>query len=254
MTALSTLVGGFLAAVLWFDLIFDVQVLGQPDGPLSEPILQSITGYYARALDESRGIVTLAERDAAVLLVEGSRSRTLFRWPVRPDPNRPHPSVRLVRSSTPADPVSMILNPLRTETEGAAVPVNGLDLRFGAPSHDGSGHRGCADERARLSFVHRPQGVGIEGCTLRSRARRDLASRIEIDNLTTNHSNSASCECRARRNPQLPCEQCRVVSLRVDREDAERFGQQGVPGQNGHSFAVHDVGGWATAAQRVVIH
>ena len=141
-----------------------------------------------------------------------------------------------------------------TETEGAAVPVNGLDLRFGAPSHDGSGHRGCADERARLSFVHRPQGVGIEGCTLRSRARRDLASRIEIDNLTTNHSNSASCECRARRNPQLPCDQCRVVSLRVDREDAERFGQQGVPGQNGHSFAVHDVGGWATAAQRVVIH
>jgi hypothetical protein len=40
--------GGFLLAVLWFDLMFDTQVLGLPPGPLPEPVLASIAGYYAR--------------------------------------------------------------------------------------------------------------------------------------------------------------------------------------------------------------
>ena len=40
--------GGFLLAVLWFDLMFDTQVLGMPPGPLPEPVLASIAGYYAR--------------------------------------------------------------------------------------------------------------------------------------------------------------------------------------------------------------
>lgn len=50
MTAVSTMAGGFLAAVLWFDLMFDVQVLGQPAGPLAEPILGSIATYYQRVV------------------------------------------------------------------------------------------------------------------------------------------------------------------------------------------------------------
>lgn len=50
MRLVSMAVGGFLAAVLWFDLMFDVQVLGRPDGPLPEPVLASIAGYYQRVL------------------------------------------------------------------------------------------------------------------------------------------------------------------------------------------------------------
>ena len=50
MTPVSIAVGGFLAAVLWFDLMFDTQVLGQPPGPLDEATLESITTYYQRVL------------------------------------------------------------------------------------------------------------------------------------------------------------------------------------------------------------
>ena len=39
---------GFLLAVLWFDLMFDVQVLRRPDGELDEGVLASIAGYYRR--------------------------------------------------------------------------------------------------------------------------------------------------------------------------------------------------------------
>jgi hypothetical protein len=40
--------GGFLFAVLWFDLMFDVQVAGFPGGPLPGEILASIAAYYHR--------------------------------------------------------------------------------------------------------------------------------------------------------------------------------------------------------------
>jgi hypothetical protein len=40
--------GGFLLAVLWFDLMFDVQVLGHEGAQLPEPVLESIAGYYRR--------------------------------------------------------------------------------------------------------------------------------------------------------------------------------------------------------------
>jgi hypothetical protein len=39
---------GFLLAVLWFDLMFDVQVLRHRDGDLPEPVVASIASYYAR--------------------------------------------------------------------------------------------------------------------------------------------------------------------------------------------------------------
>jgi hypothetical protein len=48
MSVVTTLCGGFLLAVLWFDLMFDVQVLGAASGPLPEDVLASIAGYYAR--------------------------------------------------------------------------------------------------------------------------------------------------------------------------------------------------------------
>jgi hypothetical protein len=40
--------GGFLLAVLWFDLMFDVQARGAAGGDVPEPALASIAGYYGR--------------------------------------------------------------------------------------------------------------------------------------------------------------------------------------------------------------
>jgi hypothetical protein len=59
--------GGFLLAVLWMDLMFDVQVLRYPksDGDLPEAILASISGYYARVTTGARPMNFLI---AAVML------------------------------------------------------------------------------------------------------------------------------------------------------------------------------------------
>jgi hypothetical protein len=56
LTALLAACGGFLVAVVWMDLIFDVQVLrhARASGPLPEPVLASIAGYYRRATTDSR--------------------------------------------------------------------------------------------------------------------------------------------------------------------------------------------------------
>src|SRR5262245_13507890 len=57
---------GFLLAVLWFDLMFDVQVRGKPPGDLPEPALASIAGYYRRVTTEARPMNRLV---AAAMLV-----------------------------------------------------------------------------------------------------------------------------------------------------------------------------------------
>lgn len=45
---------GFLAAVVWFDLMFDVQVLRDRDGDVPEPVLASIAAYYRRVTTDAR--------------------------------------------------------------------------------------------------------------------------------------------------------------------------------------------------------
>jgi hypothetical protein len=55
----------FLLAVLWFDLMFDVQVIGHGGGELPEPVLESIGGYYARVTTAARPMNRLV---AAVML------------------------------------------------------------------------------------------------------------------------------------------------------------------------------------------
>jgi hypothetical protein len=45
---------GFLLAVLWFDLMFDVQALRQPPGDLPEAVLASTAAYYARVTTAAR--------------------------------------------------------------------------------------------------------------------------------------------------------------------------------------------------------
>jgi hypothetical protein len=52
--ALVTAGGGFLLAVLWFDLMFDVQVLRHRDGDPPDHVLASIAAYYRRVTTEAR--------------------------------------------------------------------------------------------------------------------------------------------------------------------------------------------------------
>jgi hypothetical protein len=45
---------GFLLAVLWFDLMFDMQVAGHHAGELSEDVLASVSSYYRRVTTAAR--------------------------------------------------------------------------------------------------------------------------------------------------------------------------------------------------------
>jgi hypothetical protein len=54
MIAFVTAGSGFLLAVLWFDLMFDVQVLGHEAGELSEDVLASVSSYYRRVTTAAR--------------------------------------------------------------------------------------------------------------------------------------------------------------------------------------------------------
>jgi hypothetical protein len=54
VSAFVTAGAGFLLAVLWFDLMFDVQTLGHRKGELPEPVLASISAYYARVTTAAR--------------------------------------------------------------------------------------------------------------------------------------------------------------------------------------------------------
>jgi hypothetical protein len=53
-TAFATAGAGFLLAVLWFDLMFDVQVAGSRDRNPPEETLASIAAYYRRVTTQAR--------------------------------------------------------------------------------------------------------------------------------------------------------------------------------------------------------
>jgi hypothetical protein len=54
VSAFVTAGAGFLLAVLWFDLMFDMQAIGQDARKLSEARLASIASYYARVTTAAR--------------------------------------------------------------------------------------------------------------------------------------------------------------------------------------------------------
>ena len=54
MNAFVTAGAGFLMAVLWFDLMFDVQALRSREPVVPEKELASIAGYYRRVTREAR--------------------------------------------------------------------------------------------------------------------------------------------------------------------------------------------------------
>jgi hypothetical protein len=78
-------------------------------------------GYYAAALGSERGVFTLGETGASLWLVANGDSSLLHTWAVAPNPSRPHPVVRLLRSESEDPPDGLYVNPLRTESESAAI-------------------------------------------------------------------------------------------------------------------------------------
>lgn len=81
-SALLVAGGGFLLAVLWMDLMFDVQVLGhgRRGDELPEPVLASIAAYYRRVTTTARpmghgvGAVMVALLVALVVQVAAGRA------------------------------------------------------------------------------------------------------------------------------------------------------------------------------------
>lgn len=65
MTPFIAAGAGFLLAVLWFDLMFDVQIARQPRAQVPEYVLASIAGYYRRVTTTARPMNRLV---AAVML------------------------------------------------------------------------------------------------------------------------------------------------------------------------------------------
>jgi hypothetical protein len=83
MTAAICAGTGFLLAVLWFDLMFDVQVRPHRDGEVPEPVLASIAGYYARVTTNARPmnrLVAAAMVTTATLLVVRTFAGDLPGW------------------------------------------------------------------------------------------------------------------------------------------------------------------------------
>ncbi len=82
MSPFATAGGGFLLAVLWFDLMFDVQALrrdASAAAPLPEPVLASIAAYYARVTTAARPMNRLVAGvmlgTLAALIVELAQER-----------------------------------------------------------------------------------------------------------------------------------------------------------------------------------
>jgi len=66
MTAFATAGAGFLLAVLWFDLMFDVQTRRSKDPILPPEVLRSISAYYRRVTTDASPMSRLV---AAMMLV-----------------------------------------------------------------------------------------------------------------------------------------------------------------------------------------
>lgn len=78
VTPFVTAGAGFLLAVLWFDLMFDIQVRGHSAGDVPPDVLTSIAAYYRRVTTAARpmnrfvGLAMIATVVAIVLqLVQG---------------------------------------------------------------------------------------------------------------------------------------------------------------------------------------
>lgn len=86
MVAIASAGAGFLLAVLWFDLMFDVQILRRRERELPDDVLASIAAYYRRvtttAQPMSRLIVVamLATLGALVAQIAGDDTPRWVAW------------------------------------------------------------------------------------------------------------------------------------------------------------------------------
>lgn len=83
MTRIAAACGGFLLAVLWMDLMFDVQAFRLDGGPADAAVIGSIAGYYRRvttdAFPMNRLIAAVMAVAVVVSLVRLIRGITLWR-------------------------------------------------------------------------------------------------------------------------------------------------------------------------------
>ena len=77
MHAAATAGLGFLLAVLWFDLMFDVQVRRHHEAQLPAAVLDSISAYYRRVTTNARPMNRLV--GAAMLFALGAQAGELVR-------------------------------------------------------------------------------------------------------------------------------------------------------------------------------
>ena len=86
MSAVVTAGAGFLLAVLWLDLMFDVQVLGNGERELPDQTLASIAGYYRRVTTAARpmnrlvALAMLATLTAIIIEIARSDRPTWAPW------------------------------------------------------------------------------------------------------------------------------------------------------------------------------
>ena len=86
MNAFVAAGAGFLLAVLWFDLMFDVQALRHRDGDLPDAVLASIAGYYARVTTAARPMnrliaaAMLATLAAVIVEIAAGDARAWVAW------------------------------------------------------------------------------------------------------------------------------------------------------------------------------
>ena len=69
MHALAASAAGFLLSVLWFDLMFDVQVLAHRGGGLPRNVIDSIASYYRRVTTDSRPMNRMVAAAMVTLVV-----------------------------------------------------------------------------------------------------------------------------------------------------------------------------------------
>lgn len=95
--ALLAACGGFLVGVLWFDLMFDVQVRGHDPGPLPDPVVASIASYYRRVTTEAHPMQRLIAAVMATTVLGAV-------WALR---GRTHRALRWLALATGAGPIAL---------------------------------------------------------------------------------------------------------------------------------------------------
>lgn len=82
MPAFAAAGAAFLLAVLWFDLMFDVQVRGQKSGTLPDATLSSIAAYYKRVTTDARPMNMLVSAAMLATLIAVIAELTIVRVPL----------------------------------------------------------------------------------------------------------------------------------------------------------------------------